>query len=110
MSERTRGEVTLYVNTDDDFVGVGIHLGNNRVVIIKPDGTLLPEGTSTNGLLSRSLGAESRGFLCHVGRMGDSLMTGFERIPKGHTVNMTVTIHTYAAPVVTSVDASKENK
>ncbi len=110
MSEPTRGEVILYVNTDDDFVGVGIRLGNNRVVIIKPDGTLLPEGTSTNGLLGRTLGAESAKFLCHVGRMGDALMTGFERTPDGYTVNMTVTIHAFAAPVVTSVDAPKENK
>jgi hypothetical protein len=110
MSEPTRGEVTLYVNADDDFVGVGIHLGDNRVVVIKPDGTLLPEGTSTNGLLARTLGAESPNFLCHVGRMGDCLMTGFERAPNGYTTNMTVTIHTFATPVVTSVDAPKENK
>ena len=93
-----RGEVILYVNADDDFVGVGIALGNRRVVIIQPDGTLLPEETPTLGLIQRNLGDKSSDFLSHVARMGDCLMTAFDRRPPDAGINMTVTIATSVIP------------
>lgn len=93
-----RGEVILYVNADDDFVGVGIALGNRRVVIIQADGTLLPEQTPLSGLIQRDLGKKSSDFLRHVAHMGDCLMAAFDRCPPDAGINMTLTIATSVIP------------
>jgi hypothetical protein len=94
----SRGEVILYVNADDDFVGVGIALGNHRVVIIQPDGTLLPEGTPTTGLMQRNLGGNSPDFMRHIAYMGDCLMASFDRCPPDAGINMKLTIATSVIP------------